>query len=424
MGAGALRAAFGTGSIDAAQILPELRADLPADAVPAERAPEQARFSLFSAVAAFLTQQAAEHPLLVIIDDLHWADTPSLLLVQFIAQQVHTARLLLLATYRQVEIDQQHPLATTLALLAREQNSRRIMLRGLPLDDVTRFIAEVAGREPPAALVDAVYRETEGNPFFIAEVIRLLLADGDLPASPGPGGWRIQVPETVRDVIRRRLDRLSPACLDALGIASVIGRDFDLRLLASVSAFPQEPLLDALDDAVAARLVEERDAPGLYRFSHALVQETLYDGLSTARRMRLHRAIGDALEQLHAANPAPYYAELAYHFGAAAPLGEGDRAVEYAVRAGEQSMAQFAWESAVEQYQRADRAFAFVDQPDPHRHCAVLLALGDAQHRADRKSYGSPAARETFLRAADMPVRQAPESNLRMPRSDLPGRTH
>ena len=184
-----------------------------------------------------------------------------------------------------------------------------------------------------------------------------------------------------------------------LAVASVIGREFRLATLERVTGMPGDELLDLLEEAVQARLIQEQDAVGHYRFSHALVQETLYGELSTARRVRLHGQIGDAIEQLQAANLTPYFGELAQHYFQAAAAGQAEKAIEYAVKAAELADGQVAWEAAVEHYQHALQASEFLDHPDQRLQCEILLALGDAQTWSTAVLWPSDAVR-SFREAA------------------------
>jgi DNA-binding CsgD family transcriptional regulator len=408
--AGRLRTALGAGAADIAQLVPEIHTRLPdLDALPPAE-PEQARFRLFESIAAFVSGASQTQPLVLVLDDLHWADTPSLLLLHFLAHEVRDARLLIIGTCRNVELERRQPLAHTLAELTRAQGSQRVTLQGLSKDDVARFITLVAGQVPPDGVVEAIYRETDGNPFFLTEVVRLLASEGRLAHADA---WQPRVPESVREVISRRLEQLSDSCHRLLGTAAVVGRAFAIPLLEHVSELPVDDLLDRLEEGVRARVIEDAEVLGQYRFTHALIQETLYDALPTTRRLRLHRRIGDELERVSAADPAPSYAELAHHFVQAALGGSAEKAVMYARRAGDRAMTQVAWEAAIGHYQRALQALDLLDGPDPIERCELLLALGEAQTTAQPGS-NSPEGRATFRRAADI-ARQigAPEQLAR-----------
>jgi len=401
----ALMSEMGPGAADIAQVVSEVRERLPGLPVPPALEPEQARFRLFDSITTFLKNASKGQPIVLVLDDLHWADKPSLLLLQFLARELRGARLLVLATYRDVEVRRQHPLSQALGELNREGLSQRILLRGLTARDVARFIEITAGAAPPTALVEAVYRETEGNPFFVNEVVRLLVADGRLEHPEQVTSWSVTIPQSVREVVGRRLDHLSEACNRVLTVASVIGREFDLRVLEGVvGAHGEAPvsgdrLLEALEEAAGARVIMEvpRSADR-YSFSHALIRETLYEELSTTRRVRLHRQIGEVLEKIYGDNLEPHLAELAYHFSEGAQGGDVDKAIDYARRAAERATSLTAYEDAAGHYQMALQALDVKEKPDDARRCELLLALGEAQNKAGDRD----RAKETFLQAAEV----------------------
>ncbi len=396
----ALLSEMGSGAGAIAQMVSEVRERLPALTAPPPLDPEQARFRLFDGVSTFLKNAANNQPLVLVLDDLHWADKPSLLLLQFLARELRAARLLVMGTYRDVELGRQHPLTQTLGELSREQLAERVVLRGLTARDVSRFIEITAGLRPPEALVAAVYKETEGNPFFVNEVVRLLVADGRLQHPEAVKSWSVGIPQSVREVVGRRLDRLSERCNQILSIGSIIGREFGLDVLQRVSGLGTDPLLDALDEAVAARVVSEVPrVTGHYAFAHALIRETLYEELSATRRIRLHRQIGEALEALYGSNPEPHLAELAYHFFEAAQGGgDADRAIAYAVRAGDRAAGMMAHEEAARQYDLGLQALDLRQPPAEPERCELLLKLSETLWRTGE--YGR--AKEVALQAADL----------------------
>jgi class 3 adenylate cyclase len=345
---------MGSGAADIAQVVSEVRDRLPALPQSPALEPEQARFRLFDSITTFLRNASKAQPLVIIIDDLHWADKPSLLLLQFLARELRGSRLLVIGTYRDIELGRQHPLAHMLGELTREQLSERIVLRGLSERDVARFIQITTGTEPPEQTVAALYKETEGNPFFVNEIVRLLVTDGTLERPDDAKAWSVTIPQSVREVVGRRLDRLSEVCNQVLTVGAVIGREFGMDVLEPVSDVAGTRLVEALDEAVAARVVAEVPrAPGRYSFSHALIRETLYDELTTTRRVLLHRRIAEALEALYGAKPDAHLAELAYHFCEAAHGGDVERAVDYARRAGERASSLYAYEEAAGHFERA-----------------------------------------------------------------------
>jgi len=278
-----LRSEMGAGAPDIAEIVSDVRERLSGLQTPPELEPEQARFRLFDSVTTFLKSAGQGQPLVLMLDDLQWADKPSLLLLEFLARELAGARLLVVGTYRDVELSRQHPLVETLGELNRERLFQRILLRGLTKEDVARFIEIAAGTTPPQGLVSVVHTQTEGNPLFVTEVVRLLVQEGELTADIGRGGsrtaptgidsesWTIRIPEGVREVIGRRLNRLSQRCNETLTIASIIGREFELRQLAPlVEDMSEDRLLEVLEEALASRVIEELpQAVGRYQFTHA-----------------------------------------------------------------------------------------------------------------------------------------------------------
>ncbi len=394
----ALLSEMGSGAADIGQIVSEVRERLPGLPPPPTLEPEQARFRLFDGITTFLKNASKSEALVLVLDDLHWADKPSLLLLQFLARELRGARLLVIGTYRDIELGRQHPLAQALGELGREQLTQRIVLRGLSEHDVGRFIEITAGRKPPETLVAAVYKETEGNPFFVNEVVRLLVSDGRLVHPETVKSWSVDIPQGVREVISRRLDRLSDECNRVLTTASVIGREFSLELLERVSELSSDRLIDVLEEAMAARVIAEVPrAVGRYIFAHALIRETLYGELTTTRRVRSHRQIGEALEQLYGANPEPHLAELAYHFSEAMQGGDVERAIGYAVRAGDRAAALMAHEQAVHHYEMGLQALELHARGQQGR-SALLLKLSDALWRAGEYDRAKAIAKE----AADL----------------------
>ncbi|MCH7714070.1 MAG: protein kinase, partial [Chloroflexi bacterium] len=299
---GELQSEMGAGAADIAEIVSDVREKLPGLQPPPALEPEQARFRLFDSITTFLKTAGRRRPLVLVLDDLHWADHPSLHLLEFVARELSNARVLIIGTYRDVEVSRGHPLSQTLGELTRERLFQRVLLRGLDQEDVGRFVQLVSGVEPPQGMVAVIHRQTEGNPFFMTEVVRLLVEEGTV--GPGQTGslpdtdsWQVRIPEGVREVIGRRLDRLSQRCNETLTIASVIGREFTLQQLKPVmnnpaagpeNAMSEDRLLEVLEEALGSRVIEELSSSvGSFQFTHALIQETLAGELSATRRVRL-----------------------------------------------------------------------------------------------------------------------------------------
>jgi DNA-binding winged helix-turn-helix (wHTH) protein/tetratricopeptide (TPR) repeat protein len=398
-----LREQLGAGAADIAPLLPELRQRLPGlpDAVTLDS--EQARFRLFDSIALFLLNASRTRPLLLLLDDLHWADEPSLRLLHFLVRGVRDARVGLLGTYRDVELRRQHPLAQVLGLLAKEPHFRRVLLRGLVEPDVGRFIEDTTGGAAPEGLVRAVFEMTEGNPFFVRETVRLLEAEGRL-ANGAAESWGLSLPQSVREVIGRRLDQLSTECNRVLGLAALMGREFGVGILEQVAELPRDALLERLEEALAAGIVNDHTrraagaAPlplGHYAFAHALIRETLREEIRGPQRVRLHRRIAEVLEASYARAVDSHLPELAHHFFEAAPGGDVERAIDYGVRAAQQALELMAWEEGVAHYERALEVEELAVPADDARKGELVLGLAQALWRAGLY----PRAREVFQQA-------------------------
>ncbi|HVH06227.1 MAG TPA: AAA family ATPase [Myxococcota bacterium] len=371
-----LRTALGSDAATLAQLVPEL-GSVRSDAI-AAAAGEQARFRLFDALAATLRRRAQQGPLVLVLDDLHWADEASLRALEFLAHELRGAALLVVATFRDVEVRRDHPLARLLGALAREPACERIALRGLEEADVGALVAAVLGAEPPPELARTVHEMTEGNPFFVSELARLLGEGGGADAAPSA----LALPQSVRDAIGRRLDAVSPACNEVLRTAAVLGRAFDTALLARVAERTPGELLDLVGEALGARvLVEQAGGLGRFAFAHALVRQTLYEELRAPLRVRLHRRAAEALEAVSAAGEEPPLSEIAHHWFEAAVGGGAEEAIAAAVRAAKRAHALLAYEESARLYEQALEALAITAPEDAERRFE-LLAAAAAEHAA------------------------------------------
>jgi DNA-binding SARP family transcriptional activator/tetratricopeptide (TPR) repeat protein len=377
-------------------LLPELRGAEPG------QDGEGARFRFFQAVDRLLGRVAAARPTLLVLDDLHWADKPALLLLAHIARSPERTGLLIVGTYRHTDLDRGHPLTAALADLRRDPGFERVRLRGLDAAGARQLMAGWLPVEDVPALAPALRTETEGNPFFIEEVL------ADLRETGRPID-ELGVPESIREAIGRRLERIGERAGRALSLAAVIGREFELGVLARAADLPTDELEQAMERALAVGLLHEEPRPaGRYAFSHALVREALYAELSLARRVRLHARIAHALEQLDPEVPERRLEEIAHHLYEAAPGGEARKAVEYAMRAAARAMTRLAYEDAAA---HCTRALALLDEEgfdDPTRRCELLLALGEARLRTGERE----AAREAFLAAANLARRRGDAEGL------------
>ncbi len=388
-----------------ARMVPALRqrqGELPA---PQSTDPDTERYLLYGAIIGLLTDASATQPLVLVLDDLQWADKPSLQLLRHIVANVESARLMILATFRDAELSGAHPLTDVLAALRREPRVRFVELQGFDDTGVLAFMEAAAGQRlegDGVELAHALYRETDGNPFFVGEVLLNLIETGAIYRDDS-GRWvaagdlsDMALPSSVRQVISARVARLGDRASHILSIAAVIGRDFDLDVLGQIGECEEGELLDLLDGASAANLVREvAEAPDRWSFSHALIQHTLYQDLGASRRSRLHRQVAEAIEAVVGRHPNPRVGELAHHwFSATQPVNTA-KAIDYARQAGEAALAALAPDDAVRYFSQALQLVVLNPDSDALMTCDLLLDLGEAQREA-----GIAAFRETFLDAA------------------------
>ena len=382
------------------RLLPELRTRLRDLPNPRTGDPETLRYRLFEAVSTVLRRIAEVRPLLLVLDDLQWADGPSLSMLRHVVRAPDRGRLLVLGTYRTTELVPGGRLAELLIELRREQIAEEIVLDGLAAEETAALVAGATEADLPE-LADALHVQTGGNPFFIEEMIRHVAATGALARRAGKQASTLLaeagVPTGVRDVIGRRLRALDDETQELLKAAAVIGEEFELDLLAEVSGRGPDELAQELEGAVRARIAAEVDeAVARYRFMHALTRATLYEELTRTRRARLHRRVGEALEALHADHIDPWLPALAHHFFSAGG-SETTRAIDYARRAAVRATSVLAYEEAAEHYARALDAVAAGADVDDVERCDLLIALGAAHANAGARGQ----AREVFARAAE-----------------------
>ncbi len=377
----AIMVALDSGAAVIAEIFPDIKNIVPNLEKAPEVDPEQARFRLFDTVASFLRETAASQPLVIVLDDLHWADRSSLDLLEFVAREVSTASMLLVGSYRDTELSRQHPLSATLGTLARVRQFQRIPLRGLERNDVGRLVEAVGDIAVPVELIEEIHDRTEGNPFFIAEVVRDLSREATERGRDIDMVGSFRIPEGVREAVGIRLNQLSEECNQTLRSAAVIGREFDFALLAAVSEeLSENALLDAINDALRASVIRDLHGPDeRYEFTHALIQQTLADELSTSQQTRLHAEIVSAIERLHGDDLEDHSAELAYHCEEAGSAVAAEKVIRYALVAGERALATFAWEEALGYFERG--LIAKKGQAMDADNAALLFGLARAQTR-------------------------------------------
>jgi DNA-binding SARP family transcriptional activator/tetratricopeptide (TPR) repeat protein len=393
--ASALRTALSGWGPELARLVPEIGRRLPEYQSAPAGDPETDRYRLFEAVVTLLGAIADTEPLLLVLDDLHWADRTTLQLLRHLVRSPLAVRVKILGAYRLGE-----PLPATLESavveLGRDGLMRTLEVGGLPESEATELVALRAGGPPPHGLMRALYVETEGSPLFLQEIIRHLVDSGVTPDQAGPGELaRVGLPEGVRGLISRRLARVTPDCLEWLRVASVIGPEFDGELLEAVLEFDDERFETALEEALSAGLVTESAVVhGGYVFGHALIRETLYDGMSSHRLRRLHHRVGIELER----RETHEVGALAMHFARAGDRADAERAIAYALSAGAQATDMVAHDEAAVHYERALEVLARAHPDAAERRLALLLELGQSHVRAGER----PTARAVFVEAAKL----------------------
>jgi tetratricopeptide (TPR) repeat protein len=358
--AAAFRHALGESAAEISKLLPDLRrtfADIPP---PVEVPPEQQRWRLFSAYRDFVMRSCRMGPILVVLEDLHWADEPSLQLLLHLAPSFASIPLLVLGTYRDVELDVTRPFARVLETLIRQRHATRMALRRLPVSGVDDLLTAMSGRPAPTSLARVIFQETEGNPFFVEEVFQHLKEEGSV--FDADGEWRrdlrvetLQVPEGVRLVIGRRLERLSDATRRVLTTAAVIGRSFSLPLLEGLEDASPDAALDAVEEAERAHLIAPQQAGRemRYLFAHELIRQTLADALSLPRRQRLHGRIASAIERVYAGALDKHVSALAHHLYQAGAGADAEKTTLYLLKAADEARAAAAHEDNLHLVDRA-----------------------------------------------------------------------
>ena len=384
----AFRGELGAGASDVARMVPAVQ-DLLKVPVSAPSDPREDRWRLLNAVLGFVRRAGVIRPILLVLEDLHDADSGTLDLLVHLARNLRGTRMLVVASYRDMAIDRGHPLSTALGELSRIGQVQRVQLGGLGVDDIQRLLASTSRHSVSRSLTDVVHRRTDGNPLFVLEMLRLLLAEGLIEQPAGSqresGGAALtlpgHVPEGLREVVGKRLARLSAGTNQVLGIASVIGREFQLEVLRRVSAKSDEDLEISLEEAAAAEIVEERSVVGptvTYRFGHAVFRQVLYEEMLAPRRIRLHRSIARVLEDVYARRLDEHASELAEHYAFSSDVADLARAVQYAQLAAKRATDVFAYGEASRQLERALQIQDLVDPDDSSERCDLLLAFGEA----------------------------------------------
>jgi DNA-binding CsgD family transcriptional regulator/tetratricopeptide (TPR) repeat protein len=366
-----LRVDLGTGGGELTRLLPDLPQRVGELPEPLPGDPGAERHRLHTAVADLLTSVSHRHPILLAIEDVHWADGPTLLLLRYLAHLAGDARMLLVATFRDTRTDMPGELAEALVDLRRVEGVEWVALGGLSDDDISEFVRQAGGGDLAADAADVargISKLTDGNAFLMIELWRTLRETGELAS-----------PDSVREVVSQRLSRLAPPTAEVLEVAGVAGPEFMLDVVRRAAGLDERSLLEALDEGVRSGMIEEIPATGLaYRFTHELVRRALYDRLSALRRAELHLRVGTALEEALGATPARVLADVAHHLAAAGALGDTERAIDYNLRAARAAMAALAFEQAAEQLRTA----LALGAADPSEQGEIQLEIGTAYHAA------------------------------------------
>jgi DNA-binding CsgD family transcriptional regulator/KaiC/GvpD/RAD55 family RecA-like ATPase/tetratricopeptide (TPR) repeat protein len=397
-----LRAALGTGGGELTRLLPDLPSlagELPE---PVMADPDTERHRLHTAVANLLEARSRERPVLMVIEDGHWADAPTLLMLRHLARSAGNGGLLLLVTFRDGEADVPAGLAETLADLRRAEDVVRMRLSGLSGAEVSDLVRRSAGTDPDSELgelAETIHDLTGGNAFLVCELWRALVETDTVEIASGEVRVtrplrELGTPDSVHEVVGQRLARLAPKTTDLLELAAVAGPEFELEPVRRAAGLSEADLLIALEEAVGSGMIEELRSPRLAcRFTHEIVRRALYDRLSRLRRAELHLRVGEELE--HAGGASDHaLADLAHHFAAAAPFGGTEKAVDYNLRAASAASATLAFDDAEARL----RAALEIGIEDEARRAGVLLELGSAGHRAGKAT----DAQEAFLAAAEI----------------------
>jgi hypothetical protein len=351
----------------------------------------------------------------LILDDLHLADPPSLVLLQFLARELGSARIFVVGIYSNVGLSHYQQFAQFVTESAPERHN--VSLHGLTEAEAAQYIENLTGKLPPEKLLSTIRAETGGNPFFIEELVRSFVEEGKFrQPEPDRPSALFKLPEAVRQAVRQRMALLSTDAMVAVRVASIIGSQFNFGLLQCVSALPHDKLLGALAEIVGDQLLGRApDTPGRYNFLHGLVRRTIYSDLPEPYRLRLHRRIGDVLEELYRPEAEPHLADLAYHFFESAQVGKVEKAFYYSWRAGDRAASLLELDDAVRFYQMAIESMKLRETADEDERCHLLLALGEAQLTAGHVA----KAKKTLREAAETVRRLGASQRSALSRSAL-----
>ena len=406
----AFRDGLGKDAAEMVRLLPQLRRLFPEIPQPMDLPPEQSRRILFNAVAELVARTAGNTPVLLLLDDLHWADEGTLSLLSYLAPLVPKIPVLIIGTYRDFELRPTRPLAKTLDDLLRLHLVEQITLGGLPQNAVAEMLRALSGRQPPEAVVRLFYSDTEGNPFFVEELFRHLVEQGKLTDSAGefrrdlkPGD--VEVPQSLRLIIGRRLARLSDPTQKTLATAAMIGRSFTFQLLEVSTRTDPDSLLDRVEEAERAGLISStvQYPDARFDFSHELIRQTVVSGLSAARRQRLHLDVADAIERVYAQELEDHAEDLSHHLWQAGKAADTERTVRYLQMAGERAVLRSANTEAISHFRNAlELIKTNAETPERLKQELKLYTATLGPAVMVTKGFASPEARSVYARAQEL----------------------
>ena len=379
--ADALRADLGFGAAPIARLVPALREAIPDIEDPVALQPNEERFRLLDAVSQFLIAVSQRAPVVLVLDDLHWADKGTIAMLRHVARFAKQNSILIVAAYRDVELDSEHPLSGALGQLRHETDYERLLLKGLERHEVGELLTTIAEQDVPEALIDAISRETEGNPFFIRETVLHLVDTGALYREDGRWTRAVRsieelgIPDSVRQVVSQRLSRLSEAANRLLAAAAAFNGVFRFDIAARVAEVEEKAALEAVDQALAAHVLRAGNAHDTLDFTHALFRHTLYAELSPPRQARLHRQIAEAMESTYGERSIEHAAEIAYHYARSAALPGAEHGVAYAIAAADGAEAAYAHDETAAFLRTALEILLVGDTRQPRLLARLAVAL-------------------------------------------------
>jgi tetratricopeptide (TPR) repeat protein len=365
---------------EVAKLVPELSQKLRTIPQSLPISPEQEQNRLFEAVSQFITNISQESPLLVVLDDLQWTDPSSLLLMHYLARGIQKTPLLLLGAYRSTDIDAKHPLTPVLTELKRERLPQSVSLKRMSLDDILEMIKQILEQDDvPPEFCQMVYEKTRGNPFFAEEVIESLKEEGTIYREGNKWKFKeiskIEFPESVKNVLKARFNRLDDECQNVLTMASLVGNDFTLEAMSALTGIEENKLLELMDRMLKTGLIKEREVrgEGVCSFADILVRDVVYEEVSLLKRKKLHGVVGGALEKVYAKKIDEHVGELASHF---LESGDKEKALDYFLKAGEKAAKIHANAEAISYFQSA---LKLLDETEgkPQEKARVLETLGE-----------------------------------------------